>query len=157
MQKTKNATNVAKANANAVNSKTAPKQSKEAVKKVEKLTASNAAKVMANASRNSQKIEIYLREGVTKGMLQNSLNAINKLHKADQGGYMYCLNRWLKFAKIEGVFETKFRNITAEEISEMRNLTEYMTEYQKAIYKKTQRYSVWVIGQCVKNYASKKG
>ena len=157
MNQAKAATNVAKANGSkAATSKAAAKQTdKAAVKSSEKLTGRAAAVKMAEAARKSEKVIIYLADGVTSGMIQRSLQEINKLHKLDAGGYMYCLRRWLKFADAVNFFG-QFKNITAEEISKLPNLAEFRTDYEKKQFEKSGKYSVWLIGQLVKRYAADK-
>lgn len=115
----------------------------------------DAAAKIDKANKESKKVVIHLAEGVTAGQIQRSLQTINKLHKADAGGYMYCLKRWLKFADAVNFF-SQFNNITSEEISQLPNLADYRTEYEKKQFEKSGKYSVWLIGQLVKRYASKK-
>jgi len=115
----------------------------------------DAAANIDKANKESKKVVIYLAEGVTAGQIQRSLQTINKLHKADAGGYMYCLKRWLKFADAVNFF-SQFNNITADEISQLPNLADYRTDYEKKQFEKSGKYSVWLIGQLVKRYASKK-
>lgn len=159
MKQTKAATNVAKAKgskAAAVKPKAAAKQSdKAAAKSSEKLTGKAAATKMNEAARKSEKVIIYLADGVTSGMIQRSLQQINRLHKLDAGGYMYCLRRWLKFADAVNFFG-QFKNITADEISKLPNLAEFRTDYEKKQFEKSGKYSVWLIGQLVKRYAAAK-
>lgn len=131
------------------------KQSKATAKQT-KSTAKQGAKAISEASKESRKIEVYLADGITSGMIQRSLQTINQLHKADAGGYMYCLKRWLKFADATNFF-SQFKSVTAEEISKLPNLADFRSEYEKKLFAKSGKYSVWLIGQLVKRYAKSKG
>lgn len=144
---------------------------KKAVKKSTKVTAKakqvtskvtakqslrEAVKSISEAKQTGQKQVIYLADGITKGMLNKSLKAINDAHKLDMGGYMYCLKRWLHFAELLGKF-SEFRNITPDEIREARNLSEFRTESEKERVDRTGKYSVYLIGRLVSRYAQAKG
>jgi len=144
----------AQSKAKATNKATAGK-SKAKAEITKAVTGKEAAAKIDKANKESKKVVVYLSEGVTAGQIQRSLQTINKLHKLDAGGYMYCLKRWLKFADAVNFF-AQFNNITADEISQLPNLAEFRTDYEKKQYEKSGKYSVWLIGQLVKRYASKK-
>jgi hypothetical protein len=112
------------------------------------------AKEAAKAITESKKV-IYLADGVTNGMIQKSLQDINRLHKLDAGGYMYCLKRWLHFAEATNFF-AQYVNVKAEEIRQLPNLADFRTDYEKKLFAKSGKYSVWLIGQLVKRYAAQK-
>lgn len=116
-----------------------------------KATAKDAAKAITE----SKKV-IYLAEGVTNGQIQKCLQDINRLHKLDAGTYFYCLKRFLRFADQSNFF-SQYKNINATEIMELKNLSDYRSEYEKKMFEKSGKYSVWLIGQLVKRYAAKKG
>jgi hypothetical protein len=115
-----------------------------------KATAKDAAKAITE----SKKI-IYLADGVTNGMIQKSLQDINRQHKQDAGTYMYCLKRWLHFAEMNNFF-AQYKNITAPEIRTLPNLSDFRSDYEKKLFAKSGKYSVWLIGQLVKRYAAQK-
>lgn len=121
-----------------------------------KQSVKEAVKSISEAKQSGTKQVIYLAEGITKGMLNKSLKAINDAHKLDTGKYMYCLKRWLHFAELLGKF-TEFRNITPDEIREHRELDKYRTESEKERVDRTGKYSVYLIGRLVSRYAQAKG
>lgn len=150
------ANSTAKVNSKAkANSKAVTEKSKAKADSTKAVSGKDAAAKIDKANKESKKVVIHLAEGVTAGQIQRSLQTINKLHKLDAGGYMYCLKRWLKFADAVNFF-AQFNNITADEISQLPNLAEFRTDYEKKQYEKSGKYSVWLIGQLVKRYASKK-
>lgn len=148
------ANSTAKVNSKA-NSKAVTEKSKAKAETTKAVSGKDAAAKIDKANKESKKVVIHLAEGVTAGQIQRSLQTINKLHKLDAGGYMYCLKRWLKFADAVNFF-AQFNNITADEISQLPNLAEFRTDYEKKQFEKSGKYSVWLIGQLVKRYASKK-
>lgn len=137
-------------------SKTTAKAKQVTSKATAKQSVKEAVKTISEAKQTGQKQVIYLADGITKGMLNKSLKAINDAHKLDMGGYMYCLKRWLHFAELLGKF-SEFRNITPDEIREARNLAEFRTESEKERVDRTGKYSVYLIGRLVSRYAQAKG
>jgi NADH dehydrogenase/NADH:ubiquinone oxidoreductase subunit G len=144
-----------KAKAQSTKAKAVNGKAKAKAESTKAVSGKDAAAKIDKANKESKKVVVYLAENVTSGMIQRSLQTINKLHKADAGGYMYCLKRWLKFADAVNFF-SQFNNITSAEISTLPNLAEFRTPYELKQFEKSGKYSVWLIGQLVKRYASKK-
>jgi len=46
--------------------------------------------------------------------------------------------------------------VKAEEIRQLPNLADFRTDYEKKLFAKSGKYSVWLIGQLVKRYAAQK-
>jgi len=149
------ATNTKASGTKATNTKATAGKKATKVANTKATTGKDAATKIDKANKESKKVIVHLAEGITSGMIQRSLIQINRLHKLDAGGYMYCLKRWLKFADAVNFF-AQFNNVNADEISTLPNLAEFRTDYEKKQFEKSGKYSVWLIGQLVKRYASKK-
>lgn len=148
---------------NATKSKTTAKQSKTTAKQSETKVSEKAPKNPVIKTMGKKGVIVngvaYLSEGVTKKQLQDKVLEVNRSHKKEFGGYMFCLKQVVKHSN--GFLE--MLGLTAEELMAGINLQEFLTPHQTKMLQKSKceifpngKYSVWMVEQLVKKYAQNK-